>query len=422
MLLHVSLLNILLSVLLVAFNWRTNRNTLFLGAILLIASTYILAFHLLVTGESRFWLAVVWGNLTPFYTLAAPCLYLYVRGTLEDRFHIRSTDAFHLIPFVFTLVGIMPHLLSSFEYKLEVADAIIRDLSVARHLQTNWLLSVNGNILLRPILLIGYALASIRLILRYETRLSHSRSIPQEQWKMVRNWLFTLTGTLLASNAIALGISAFYSSDPLVNRQMLNQSVLRQISGYVLALMPIALLLFPQILYGIPIYRNGMNEKNFPVKNEFIKTSTNLAGEEVARSSNPNYSLGEKPVEDPFTDLGRRIIEVMEQEKPYINPDFSLDMLSEIMDTPKHHLYYCFRNILNMKFTQLRMDYRIEHAKKLLTTVDLNTVTLESVGKDSGFASKSGFYNTFKAEVGCSPGEFAEQHNMLSAENDMPGE
>lgn len=422
MLSQVSLLNILLSMLLMAFNWRKNRNTLFLGALLLIVSTYILAFHLLVTGESRFWLAIVWGNLTPIYYLAAPCLYLYVRGTLEDRFQLRRTDALHLIPFFFTLVGIMPHLLSSFEYKLKVADAIIRDLSVARHLDTNWLLSVNGNNFARPILVVIYALASLRLVYRYESRNSRSRSIPREQWKMIRNWLYTLTATLLASNVIALGISAFYSSDPAVDRQMVNNTVLRQISGYVLALMPIALLLFPQILYGIPIYRKGKNNVILPDNKLLIDSRSSLPEEEITRPSNPNYAVGEKPTVDPFTDLGRRILEVMEQEKPYTNPDFSLDMLSEIMDTPKHHLYYCFRNILNTKFTQLRMDYRIEHAKKLIAAVDLNTVTLESVGKDSGFASKSGFYNTFKAEVGCSPGEYAEQHNILSAEHKMTGE
>lgn len=319
-------------------------------------------------------------------------------------------------------MGITPHLLSSFDHKLEVADAITRDLSIARHLNTNWLLSVNGNILARPILMVIYALASIRLIVRYESRVLDSRSIPQEQWKMIRNWLYTLTGTLLASNAIALGISAFYTSDPSVDRQMVNNTILRQISGYVLALMPIALLLFPQILYGIPIYRNGTNNVILPDNKELINSPTSLPEEEVARTSNPNYAMVEKATEDPFTDLGRRILEVMEQEKPYTNPDFSLDMLSEIMDTPKHHLYYCFRNILNTKFTQLRMDYRIEHAKKLLAAVDLNTVTLESVGKDSGFASKSGFYNTFKAEVGCSPGEYAEQHNILSPEHKMIGE
>lgn len=414
MLPYISLLNILLSILLVAFNWRTNRNTLFLGALLLIVSIYTLAFHLLVTGESRFWLAVVWSNLTPIYYLAAPCLYLYVRGTLEDRFHFLRTDLFHLIPFALTLIGILPHLFTPFEYKLQIADSIIRDLSVARHLQSNWLLSVNGNILIRPILMIAYALASLRLVNRYDSRHSDSRSIPREQWKMVRNWILTLTGTLLASNAIALGISAYYSSDPEVDRQMLNRTFLRQISGYVVALMPIALLLFPQTLYGIPIYRRDRSLQVPPINDPTKSPTTNLSEGEKAQQANPDYEQGEKPMEDPFMELGERILQAMEHQKPYTDPDFSLDGLAELLDVPKHHLYYCFRNILQTKFTSLRMNYRIEHAKKLLASANLSVVTLESIGKESGFASKSGFYNTFKAEVGCSPGEYAEKNNRIT--------
>lgn len=411
MLPYVSLLNILLSVLLVAFNWRTNRNTILLGAIFLIVSIYVLGYHLLVTGESRFWLAVMWGNLAPIYYLAPPCIYLYVRGTLEDRSHFSRKDLFHLIPFVITLIGILPYLFTSFEYKLQVADSINRDLTVARNQQSNWLLSVNANNLIRPILMIAYALASLRLVYRYESRNARSRSIPREQWRIIRIWLLTLTGTLLATNVIALGISYYYSSNVEVDRQMLNNTILRQISGYVIALMPIALLLFPQILYGIPNYVRDGNRQERPAAKPLEHPAHTLSEGNSPLAAYPNYAQGEKAAEDPFKELGDRILQAMEDQKPYTDPDFSLDGLSALLEVPKHHLYYCFRNILQTKFTRLRMDYRIEHAKKLLASADLNMVTLESIGKDSGFASKSGFYNTFKAEVGCSPGEYAERHN-----------
>ena len=63
-----------------------------------------------------------------------------------------------------------------------------------------------------------------------------------------------------------------------------------------------------------------------------------------------------------------------------------------------------------MKFTDLRTDCRIGYAKKLLMETDLTKTTLESIGKKAGFRSRSSFYNTFKDEVGCSPGEFWENH------------
>ena len=100
----------------------------------------------------------------------------------------------------------------------------------------------------------------------------------------------------------------------------------------------------------------------------------------------------------------------MEEQQPFLDPEFSLDDLAEQLDVPKHHLYYCFRNILNTRFTTLRTEYRIRHAKKLLGEIDLRITTLEAVGRQCGFATHSSFYKTFKSEVGCSPGEFVEKN------------
>lgn len=416
MLLHVCLLNFILSIVLVLYNLRTNKNILFLGAMLLIVTSYILAYHMLITGESRFWLAVLWGNPAPLWYLGGPCLYLYVRGTLNDRFDVRKSDWIHAIPFLVSLAGILPYLFSSFDHKLEVADAIIRDLTVARTLDTNWILSVNANLLLRPSLMIGYALVSIVMIYRFDARLSYSGSIPHQQWKTIRNWMYVMSGTVLAANLLALSISSFYSGDPNVDRDQVNRHFVRLVSGYVLALMPVSLLLFPQILYGMPRYRKpGGLRKSFEDE-QTDDVFESITDDETIHSLSPNYAQGQRPMEDPFKELGERLIKLMDEEKPYTNPDFSLDSLAELLEVPKTHLYYCFRNVLNTKFTRLRTDYRIEHAKKLLTEVDLEVITLDAVGKDSGFPSKSGFYNTFKAEVGCSPGEYAEQHQKLSGQ------
>ncbi|NDC76830.1 MAG: AraC family transcriptional regulator [Chitinophagia bacterium] len=420
MLLYVGLLNIFLSVVLMSYNWHSNRSTLFLGAMLVITSIYTLGYNWGVSGESRFWLAVFWGNFSPIWYLGGPCLYLYVRGTLEDRFEFRRSDLLHLIPAFVSLVGVIPYWFIPFEQKLELADAMLKDNSVAIQLRPNKIIPVKINLLIRPGLMILYSALSIRMVFQFKARFSHFRSIPMEQWKVIRNWIWTLSGTILAANAFALAISLYFNNYQDMDKHLMDQDLLHQVffqlllpHGYVLGLLPIAFLLFPQILFGIPIYRHsGSASPRMTNDNEDIRF-WGSPHEQPHTSPNPNYAKGEKPLEDPFKDLGERLLRVMEEQKPYTDPDFSLDDLAELLDVPKHHLYYCFRNILQTKFTQLRMDYRIEHAKKLLTTADLNMVTFESVGKDSGFASKSAFYSSFKVQVGCSPGEFVETWNTF---------
>ena len=360
-----------------------------------------------------------WGNFSPFWYLGGPCLYLYVRGTLEDRIEFRRTDILHLLPAVVSVVGVIPYWFIPFEQKLALADALLKDNSLAFQLQPNRIIPVKFNLLIRTGLMILYSFWSIRMVYRFNTRFSRVRSIPTEQWKVVRNWIWTLAGTILVSNAIALGISLYFNNHQGLDTQLMDQELLHQIffqlllpNGYVLGLLPIAFLLFPQILFGIPIYRHSGSAPTGITDDHGEIGLSGSQPEQGQAALNPNYAKGEKPLEDPFKDLGERLLRVMEEKKPYTDPDFSLEDLAELLDVPKHHLYYCFRNILQTKFTQLRMDYRIEHAKKLLTTADLNIVTFESVGRDSGFASKSAFYSSFKAQVGCSPGEFVETHNQ----------
>jgi AraC-like DNA-binding protein len=112
---------------------------------------------------------------------------------------------------------------------------------------------------------------------------------------------------------------------------------------------------------------------------------------------------------DPFSGLADRIHEVMEEKKPFLKEDFSLEDLATLLDVPKHHLYYSFRNILQTRFTSLRTEFRITYAKKILLEADLRMITLDALGKKCGFASRSAFYKTFKQEVGCSPGEYLER-------------
>jgi AraC-like DNA-binding protein len=176
-------------------------------------------------------------------------------------------------------------------------------------------------------------------------------------------------------------------------------------------LLLVILFLFPQIIYGLPIIKTSVNkidDENLLIQ----ETMRSFQGR--SQQSNLNYAQVGSIDPDPVYELGQSILKVMAEEKPYLNVDFSMDDLAKILKVPKHHLYYCFQNILFTKFTTMRTEYRIEYAKKLLAEADFRRVTLDSVGRDAGFASKSAFYNTFKSSVGCSPGEYARLNNNQS--------
>ncbi len=407
MALHISILNIFVSIVILLHNWKVNRNSAFLAALLFLISLHSIIHYLVIHASEPFWLALAFNNLTPLMCLIGPALYLYVRSVLTDRTVLRRPDLLHLIPFLITLIGVLPYLFSPFEHKLSIARSIIQDMNVMRQVEGNWLIPQRVNLLLRPFLQVSYAVACLVILVRSYRQRRRQTGRPPLQYLFVFRWLVALTVFVLSIGLYNLSSLIIYYIHPSLERQVVAEYRAVYLIGAGLICAPFLLFIFPSIIYGIP-----------RVRMRGSSGSTSLRAAEEAPTSPSGDNTGGRDAsskeeitdDNPFAPLSRRILECMEEQQPYLDPEFSLDDLAEQLDVPKHHLYYCFRNILNTRFTTLRTEYRIKHAKKLLGEIDLRITTLEAVGRQCGFATHSSFYKTFKAEVGCSPGEFVEKN------------
>ena len=132
-----------------------------------------------------------------------------------------------------------------------------------------------------------------------------------------------------------------------------------------------------------------------------------------AVESEPQASGGHTIEEaDPMEELGQRVLELMERDKPYLNRDFSIEDLSDMLGVPRHHIYYCFKNVLRTRFVTLRSEFRVREAQRKLLEADLKSNTLHDIGMACGFASHSAFYRIFREVAGCTPGEYIERSGM----------
>lgn len=104
--------------------------------------------------------------------------------------------------------------------------------------------------------------------------------------------------------------------------------------------------------------------------------------------------------------LAEHISQTMEDRKPFLHPDFTLEDLARLMGVPKHHLYHCLNGYLQVRFTRLRADYRIRHAMKLMVEGARAEKSLEEIGQSSGFSSRSAFISAFRDVTGLTPGEY----------------
>ena len=138
MLLYISILTLILSAILAFYNWRSNKNALYLSLFFIVLSFYSLTHYFSLYGKSSFWLAIFYYHFSPLFLLLGPLLYFYVNVTLSDRQGLRWKDAWHFIPAIIHLVNISPYYLISFSYKIQMAEAMITNLDEVKKYRSTY--------------------------------------------------------------------------------------------------------------------------------------------------------------------------------------------------------------------------------------------------------------------------------------------
>jgi AraC-like DNA-binding protein len=419
MALHLSLLNMVLALILLLFNWKVNRNALFLSVLMILIASCQTRQYLILHGKEPFWLAIFITNPGPLWSMIGPCLFFYVRSVLTDRLDFRRSDLLHTLPFWFSLIGIFPYLLTPFSYKLEMAQLFIERMPAAKDVPFNWMLSNEWSLMSRYAIQMGYALFCLWILAGFQRRRKQDPNTPLSHSGMIHKWLIAVSVFVLLTGLYYFSGAFLYFRNPSLRREMITSYSGLYVIGIVLTCLPALVLIFPEILYGIPRRREGAESSiSHAEPAEPLATPTEEAGNTVPTSVPEAPGLPEGAADDPFRELGQRVLHYMEQKKPYLKPDFSIEQLAEMLDVPRHHLYYCFKNILQKKFVTFRTEYRVREAKGMLMNADLKEMTLEGIGRRCGFASRSAFYRLFTEQTGYSPGEYNEKNRPFSPAED----
>jgi AraC-like DNA-binding protein len=401
------------------FNWKVNRNALFLSLLMILIASSQTRQYLILHAKEPFWLAIFTNNLAPMWSMTGACLFFYVRSVLTDRLTFRKSDLLHTIPFWVNLAGTLPYILTPFSYKLEVAQLFIEQMPAAKDVPFNWMMSHKWNLMTRYAIQIGYALACLWILAGFQRRRMHDSNRPLPHSGLIHKWLVAVSVFVLLTGLYYFTGAFLYFRNPSLGRNMVSSYSGLYVIGVVLTCLPALVLIFPEILYGIPRRRVG-TEKPTSLPDPPAASVERVAEKDLAvHAALPEApGLPEGPEYDPFRELGQRVLNCMEREKPYLQPDFSIEQLAVMLNVPRHHLYYCFKNILQKKFVTTRSEYRTREAKKRLLEADLKETTLDSIGRECGFSSHSAFYRVFTEQTGCSPGEYVERNTPLGRVED----
>ena len=389
-----SLLSLFISIILVVFNWRENKNTIYLGTFLIIISIYSLTHFFSVFGNSAFWLAIFYGNFSPLMILAGPFLFFYIRGVIRDNYILEKTDFLHFIPAAIVFIGNIPYYLTPFSVKLELAQRIIDDLDQLKYASINFIFPISVNYVMRITSLLVYVFYSYYKIWKF--RPSAKKALPTQQYLLTYRWLnMFFISLIILLFAFALITSDFLQKTPKETYGELN--LVHNLSGIMFTLLSGSLLFFPQVLYGFPVYQDLSDMRKTKIPAVQSKRINNREDEDLDEEDNP------------FIDLRDQINAYLEDEKPYLNPDFSIGDLATALKVPQHHVSYCLRVLFKQSFPKLKTTLRIQYAIEMMKSAEFEHLSIEGIGQMAGFSSRSSFYSAFQAEIGCSPGEYLER-------------
>ena len=96
----------------------------------------------------------------------------------------------------------------------------------------------------------------------------------------------------------------------------------------------------------------------------------------------------------------------METEKPYLNPEFRLNDLRQVLPLNRTYLSQLINDEYGCNFYQFVTNYRIEEAKRLMR--EQPDLKMQDIAEQCGFSSARTFYRAFDREVEMTPKEWLE--------------
>ena len=96
----------------------------------------------------------------------------------------------------------------------------------------------------------------------------------------------------------------------------------------------------------------------------------------------------------------------MTDHKPYLDPELTIEKLSELSKIRKVLLSQTLNKGINKNFFTFIKEYRIRHVQQILEKKTNEKATIMEIAYESGFNSKTGFNRAFKEVTGKTPTEY----------------
>ncbi len=358
---------------------KRNKTTadVFLSVWLLCIGLHLALFYIAITyNYSEF--PYLLGVAVPFPLLHGPLLYFYTAALTNQHLFLKKYWILHFVP---PLIGYL--LLSPF-YLLSIKEKI-------QELENN---GVSFQIEIRTIAAlvnisgILYVIVSLWL-LRQHGKLIKERFSYSEKINLV--WLrYLVYGTGLIWIAVLFRNNHVIFSSATVFVIFLGYFGINQVGIFNQT---------PPSTSSIKHSDQGSTrQRDNPIQSNSTINTSPIADKPKYEKSGLNESIAQE--------IHKNLILVMEKDKPYLNPELTLDELAERVNVNPHILSQVINTIESKSFYDYINLNRVEYFKELLLRPENNRYTLLALALECGFNSKTAFNRNFKSITGTSPSQY----------------
>ena len=118
-----------------------------------------------------------------------------------------------------------------------------------------------------------------------------------------------------------------------------------------------------------------------------------------------NLYLSNEKIED----ILNRINHLMEKQKPFLRPNYSLGDLAGDLDMPSYQLSAFINHIMRQRFNDLINQYRISYCLEKLKQHSSEDIKVYKLSIDCGFNNRNTFISAFKKNTHFTPYEYINQ-------------
>jgi len=349
-----------LGILLMFMNKRKYKSTFFLGVFLLLYSLELATWISVNTKVSD---SIPSFFLLPFNFswLLFPLFYLYTQqvSVLSNE----KTKYWLLYPGIVSFLAQLIIFSFPFETKQVIEDSVW-------HILIFWVLGTYYSWFV--------GIWNLKLLYRHRIEVQNSYSyIDSKELRWARFFLIYLLATSIFSHIMAYGFPTSIEDNTIF-------SVMDLIA-----------------IYWVSYF--GVTQSN--VRSVIAKNLGRDNSQDKKMSLNYSPELALKRLEK----LMGKIDDHMTDSENYVNPELTIMDLAEGIKVHPKLVSTAINNISKQNFNSYVNQHRIEKAKVLLKTDKELNLSIEGIGSEVGFNSKSAFYSAFKKVTGTTPKDYKEK-------------